>query len=119
MAVTNVRRWMVAGAISLIVLFTAIILRSILQAGEAYDSYPQYSSFNNQGDGTKAYFEALHRLGYHVERNHQALRDLASAPSIALAESTVLYLGPTLATFRSVPENTLASFERLAQNGTR
>ncbi len=93
--------------------FLFSMVRSVLRRAETTFNYPAYSSLNNGDEGTKAYFEALRRLGYKPSRNYQPLRKLEGA------QADIFYAGPDLASFRYSDVQELEEFEHVAQRGAR
>jgi hypothetical protein len=107
------RRLAVVAAVALAGLFAVAAITSILRRTETTYNYPRYSSLNNSEQGTKAYFDALERLGFLVSRNFKLL------PKLAGARAAIFYAGPDLAQFRYSDESDLRDFERLAERGAR
>lgn len=93
--------------------FVFAVVHLILRRSETAYNYPAYSSLNNSSNGTKAYFEALRRLGFLPVRNFQPIHKLIGA------EADIFYAGPNFAAFRYSDAKELEQFERLAREGAR
>ncbi len=78
----------------LAIVFVVTVTRSVLRRAETTYDYPPYSSLNNSDEGTRAYFEALKKLGYSPSRNYQPLHKLVGT------QADIFYAGPALAAFR-------------------
>lgn len=102
-----------AAALGLSAIFVLMMLWSVLRGTDTSYNYPGYSSLNNSDSGTKAYFEALARLGFAPSRNFKMLRKLTGA------RAAIFYAGPDLWSFRYSDEKDLEQFERLARSGAR
>jgi hypothetical protein len=109
----NRNRFAFSAALALAALFVFAMLGSVLRrAGTTYN-YPSYSTLNNGDNGTKAYFDALARLGFAPSRNFKMLRQLAGT------RAAIFYAGPELWSFRYSDEKDLKQFEQLAERGAR
>ncbi|MBV9762666.1 MAG: DUF4350 domain-containing protein [Acidobacteriaceae bacterium] len=103
----------VAAALALAAAFAIVLAQSVLRRADASESYPAYSSLNNDENGTKAYFEALARLGFAPSRNYKTLGKLAGR------HAAIFYAGSPLASFRYTSEKDLEQFEAMASRGAR
>ncbi len=106
-------RFALVAVASLSVLFAATIVTMVLLRAETTYNYPAYSSLNNSAGGTKAYFEALRKLGFTVVRNYRPLRKLQGIPA------DIFYAGTPLAALQHTDEKDLQDFEQLAKSGAR
>ncbi|HTU46241.1 MAG TPA: hypothetical protein VMF91_14330 [Bryobacteraceae bacterium] len=102
-----------AAALGLGAMFVLVTLWSVLRGTDTSYNYPDCSSLNNSDTGTKAYFEALARLGFAPSRNFKMLRKLTGA------RAAIFYAGPDLWSFRYSDEKDLEQFEQLASGGAR
>ena len=109
----NRNRLASAAALALAALFVAAMLGSVLRRTNTTYTYPAYSSLNNGENGTKAYFEALARLGFAPSRNFKML------PKVAGVRAAIFYAGPELWSFRYSDDKDLKQFEQLAEHGAR
>lgn len=94
-------------------LFALAVIYSILRRTESTYNYPSYSSLNNGEQGTKAYFDALSRLGFTPSRNFKLLHKLEGS------RTAIFYAGAEMGTFRFSEEQELKQFEELAGGGAR
>jgi hypothetical protein len=101
------------GVLALCGVFSVTMVRAIFLRSETTYNYPAYSSLNNAEKGTKAYFDALTRLGFVTSRNYRPLAKLVNA------NAAILYAGPALQAFRFSDEKELRQFEQLAKGGAR
>jgi Domain of unknown function (DUF4350) len=107
------RRTALMGVGALSALFAAAIITTVLlRAGVTYN-YPAYSSLNNSADGTKAYYEALRKLGFNVTRNYRPLRKLNGT------RADIFYGGAPLSALQNADEKELQELEQLAKGGAR
>jgi hypothetical protein len=102
-----------AAVLTLAAIFGLVMLGCVLRGADTVYRYPEYSSLNNGDNGTKAYFEALGRLGFSPSRNFKMLRKLEGA------RAAILYAGVELWSFRYSDEKQLEAFEQLAEGGAR
>lgn len=93
--------------------FALAVIRSILLRSQISHNYPAYSSLNNGVNGTKAYFDALVRLGFVASRNFKLL------PKLTGTRAAVFCAGAELWAFRFSDEKELRQFEQLATRGAR
>lgn len=107
------RRIGLAAVVVFALLFAVAVIYSILRRTETTYNYPHYSSLNNGEQGTKAYFDALARLGLAPSRNFKLLHKLEGA------RAAIFYAGPEMGTFRFSEEQELKQFEQLASGGAR
>lgn len=103
--------WITAAALAF--LFAVTIVVTVLLRAETTYNYPAYSSLNNSADGTKAYFEALNKLGFIVTRNYRPLRKLQGE------HTDIFYAGTPLADLQYGDDKDLEDFEQLAKSGAR
>lgn len=97
----------------LVALFALAVTYSVLRRAESTYYYPNYSSLNNSEQGTKAYFDALARLGFASSRNYRPLEKLEGR------RAAVFYGGTEMSLFRFSDEKELRQFEQLAEGGAR
>ncbi|HEX3682943.1 MAG TPA: DUF4350 domain-containing protein [Bryobacteraceae bacterium] len=102
-----------AAASALAAIFVFALLGPVLRRTDTTYNYPSYSSLNNGGNGTKAYFAALARLGLAPSRNFKSLRKLTGA------RAAIFYAGSELWSFRYSDDQELKQFEQLAERGAR
>jgi hypothetical protein len=109
----NGRRIALAAVWAVAVLFAVAVIYSILRRTETTYNYPHYSSLNNGEQGTKAYFDALARLGRAPSRNFKLLHKLEGS------RAGIFYAGVEMGAFRFSEEQELKQFEQLAGGGAR
>lgn len=109
----NRNRFAFAATLALAVLFVFAMLGSVLRRADTTYNYPSYSTLNNGDNGTKAYFDALARLGFAPARNFNMLRRLAGS------RAAIFYAGAELWSFRYSDDDDLKQFEQLAERGAR
>ena len=109
----NSGRLAIIAVLTLSVVFAGIVIRSILLRSETTNHYPDYSSLNNRASGTKAYFDALERLGFITSRNFKPLKKLSGS------HADVFYAGLELWAFQFSDPNDLREYEQLASSGAR
>ena len=93
--------------------FAGCVVFVVLLGAGATFNYPAYSSLNNASEGTKAYFDALQKLGFNVERNYRPLRKLSGK------QADIFYAGITFASLEQAEESEFDEFEQIAKSGCR
>lgn len=107
------RRATLAAVLALAALFASTLIYLVLRRTETTYYYPNYSSLNNSEQGTKAYFDALSRLGFRTSRNYKPL------PKMEGVHAAIFYAGPEMSLFRFLEDKELQQFEQLAAAGAR
>lgn len=109
----NRRHLALVAALVIAAVLAVAMAQSVLRRADTSENYPAYSSLNNGENGTKAYFEALARLGFAPSRNYKMLSKIFGL------RAAVFYAGQSLSSFRYSDEKDLEQFEKLATRGAR
>ncbi|HEX4810276.1 MAG TPA: hypothetical protein VH325_15155 [Bryobacteraceae bacterium] len=99
--------------LTLIAIFVATLIVSVLRRAQGASGYPSYSSLNNGDEGLKAYYDALTRLGFLTSRNFLPLHRVTGE------QADIVYAGPTLQSLEFAPNADLELFEQIAAKGAR
>jgi len=108
------RRLVFLAVAALLAMLAFAMVRSVIRRADTTYHYPAYSSMNNGKDGTRAYYEALLRLGFAPSRNYKPLAKLNGTQAAVFYASRQLW-----EVFRYSEEKELEQFEQLAAPGAR
>jgi hypothetical protein len=100
-------------ALILIAIFLCVLANSVLRRAENSHSYPDYSSLNNGANGTKAFYDALARLGFDVSRNYGPQYKLAGR------RADIFCFGMALSSLPALADETFSGYAPLARSGDR